>query len=227
MAGLAGLDLDVESLAEELSREHPDDYLFSYEWEPEPQQKDLSKLREPLHQQFANWEATAQGVIRFAKRFGYCPRRLSDWVLLQLRLRCYWKWNNKEDRWDSLMHALTDEIKPGVSLELTGDYEDPAEATVEPNLILTRAKRRLVPTIIPVSFWQYIMLRLMNEPLGRLRICANSGCFSPYFIARRKDQEYCSSDCAGLIAKRRWWQEHGKEWRRKRKKEKGKKKIRR
>jgi hypothetical protein len=41
-----------------------------------------------------------------------------------------------------------------------------------------------------------------------LRICRNSDCRARYFIAARKDQKYCSPECAEpakLAAKRKWW----------------------
>jgi hypothetical protein len=41
-----------------------------------------------------------------------------------------------------------------------------------------------------------------------LRICPNSDCRARYFIATRKDQKYCSPECAEpakLAAKRKWW----------------------
>jgi hypothetical protein len=41
-----------------------------------------------------------------------------------------------------------------------------------------------------------------------LRICQNSDCAVRYFIAARKDQKYCSPECAEpakLEAKRKWW----------------------
>jgi DNA-binding transcriptional regulator GbsR (MarR family) len=52
-----------------------------------------------------------------------------------------------------------------------------------------------------------------------LKYCQNPGCREPYFIAERVSQNVCSVACAKPIqreAKRRWWQEHGEEWRRKR-----------
>jgi hypothetical protein len=61
----------------------------------------------------------------------------------------------------------------------------------------------------------------------RLAICRNGGCITPYFIAQRKTQRYCSEKCAGTFQqehKRRWWREHGNEWRkRKEKAKRGKK----
>jgi hypothetical protein len=43
------------------------------------------------------------------------------------------------------------------------------------------------------------------------RICMNSDCKNRYFIAARKDQKYCSPECAEpakLAAKLKWWHEN-------------------
>lgn len=43
---------------------------------------------------------------------------------------------------------------------------------------------------------------------GHLNVCANQHCPVPYFFSKRKDQKYCSDECAAPAkreAKRRWW----------------------
>lgn len=50
----------------------------------------------------------------------------------------------------------------------------------------------------------------------RSRHCKNPDCAAPYFFAGRRNQKYCSEDCALLqqkAYKRRWWQQNGKKWR--------------
>jgi hypothetical protein len=50
----------------------------------------------------------------------------------------------------------------------------------------------------------------------RMRRCANFECPAPYFIARRLTQKYCADACAQPAqkeSKRRWWREHGSDWR--------------
>ncbi len=45
----------------------------------------------------------------------------------------------------------------------------------------------------------------------RLTFCWNPECLSPYFIAIRRDQKYCSNECswpAKKAAKLKWWHEH-------------------
>jgi hypothetical protein len=54
----------------------------------------------------------------------------------------------------------------------------------------------------------------------RARCCPNPECPAPYFFAKRHSQRYCSEKCAQSgerETKRRWWAEHGKSWRKGRK----------
>ncbi len=72
----------------------------------------------------------------------------------------------------------------------------------------------------PRTDFQHALYLLVSK--SRLaKVCENPDCPAPYFIARKVVQRYCSDGCAGLFQrdwKRRWWAEHGHEWRAKRKK---------
>jgi hypothetical protein len=62
----------------------------------------------------------------------------------------------------------------------------------------------------------------------RLRVCRNRNCQARYFVAARRDQFYCSQDCAAPAireSKRRSWDQHKGKWpsQRRRKKSSGKK----
>lgn len=49
-----------------------------------------------------------------------------------------------------------------------------------------------------------------------MRVCLNPGCPARYFIADRRTQKFCSEKCAEYAQreyKRRWWNDHGSEWR--------------
>ena len=51
------------------------------------------------------------------------------------------------------------------------------------------------------------------------RYCANPECPAPYFFAKRRNQRYCSEICAAPAQrelKRKWWAEHGEDWRKSR-----------
>jgi hypothetical protein len=50
----------------------------------------------------------------------------------------------------------------------------------------------------------------------KTRHCPCPGCPTPYFFATRHTQRYCSEKCAQgsqKQSKRKWWAEHGPEWR--------------
>jgi len=73
------------------------------------------------------------------------------------------------------------------------------------------------------------VLEHLGRCADRLRICANESCPARYFIADYRSQKFCGKDCsepAQREAKRQWWADHGKEWRRKRKNAQAHKKTR-
>jgi hypothetical protein len=54
----------------------------------------------------------------------------------------------------------------------------------------------------------------------RMRCCSNPECPARYFVAKRRSQKYCSEKCAEpaqRLFKRTWWDEHGKQARKKQK----------
>jgi hypothetical protein len=74
------------------------------------------------------------------------------------------------------------------------------------------AKRFRVPP--PTPFEQ--ALTYLVKAGDRARYCANPECPAPYFFVKRKNQRYCSEICAAPAQrelKRKWWAEHGEEWR--------------
>jgi len=85
--------------------------------------------------------------------------------------------------------------------EIDKNFPQPRDLTPEPDMF--------------VSVLLYAL-----EHAHLLKYCQNPGCREPYFIAERVSQNVCSVACAKPIqreAKRRWWQEHGEDWRRKQK----------
>lgn len=60
---------------------------------------------------------------------------------------------------------------------------------------------------------------------NRARYCQNPICPAPYFFAKRHTQRYCCEKCAQggeKESKRKWWAEHGSDWRKRNTKLKGK-----
>jgi hypothetical protein len=76
-------------------------------------------------------------------------------------------------------------------------------------------------TYKPLNEFQAALYALLKH--SRLaEVCARPGCAAPYFVAGRITQQYCSVDCADAMQdewRRNWWNAHGNEWRRKRKKQ--------
>jgi len=62
----------------------------------------------------------------------------------------------------------------------------------------------------PSSLFTVLALSCLNH-WPYFRICLNNDCHNRYFIAARKDQKYCSPECAEparLAAKLKWWHEN-------------------
>jgi hypothetical protein len=92
----------------------------------------------------------------------------------------------------------------------------------EPSIEVDWEEGSLVPA--PRSLNDVVWFTLLAHS-RRLAICANkdNGCPTPYFLKNKPKHRFCSDACA-LPAqrefKRKWWTEHGKEWRRRRSKRK-------
>jgi hypothetical protein len=91
---------------------------------------------------------------------------------------------------------------------------------------------RRVYRIIPVAYWgnpdqpeepsalEQALIWLLKSA-DKTRCCPHPDCPSPYFLAKRRNQRYCSEVCAQRgerELKQKWWQEHGEQWRRQRQK---------
>jgi hypothetical protein len=54
-------------------------------------------------------------------------------------------------------------------------------------------------------------LLYFKKNCNRARRCPSDDCLAPYFVARKKNQKYCSPACvkpAQRATKRRWWKKH-------------------
>lgn len=92
-------------------------------------------------------------------------------------------------------------------------YEHDALADENPFTILEDpAKAFRVPP--PAPFERALTHLVKSADVARY--CANPECPAPYFFAKRRNQRYCSEICAAPAQrelKRKWWAEHGEEWR--------------
>lgn len=201
------------------------------------ERKDLSRLTEPIHRKFANMNDDPDTILAFTKRYGPLTERwqpgdefrqdISDWQMSHRRYCAWWDNNRRGEKWDAfvgnmqeeLLTYLPEQYPKSLHEAMEGESSTPSQGTVDFNLV--RNGKNLSLQLVPSHLWQYLLLLLLREKLGMLRRCENPECSAPRYVARRRDQAYCSTDCAGLIVKRDWWAKHGNEWRRKRKEQKG------
>jgi hypothetical protein len=69
----------------------------------------------------------------------------------------------------------------------------------------------LLPRTVDEALWIALL-----QNYKKLAICENKNCQHPYFLRYRPRQIYCSEKCAlpsQREFKKRWWDEHGKQWR--------------
>ena len=186
-------------------------------------------LKEPPHKVFVNWPASSEGVLAFTKVYGlldpkgkYCAAiggepfsfRVASWVEAQKYFQEYWDWNSDRGKWDVVRHDLETELMPSQIIG-TGDNHEGMMV----NYLSGLGPKPFI-SLAATTLWQYLCASLMFYSVGELRFCQNPDCPAPRFIARRRGQVFCSNDCAGLIAKRRWWARHGEQWRQRRKQDK-------
>lgn len=141
---------------------------------------------------------------------------VASWIEAQKYFREYWNGNATWDKWDVVRLDLISEFMPSEIAGTPPKLRHPG--LVVDDLIVSAPNSLSKPLLVftAMTLWQYLCALLAFHKVGELRNCENLDCPAPRFIARRKDQVYCSNDCAGLIAKRRWWAKHGEQWRQQR-----------
>jgi hypothetical protein len=77
----------------------------------------------------------------------------------------------------------------------------------------------VVKDLSPPGPFEQAILHLLNSA-DRALVCGNPDCPAPLFFRSRTNrrQRYCSPKCSGFgqrEAKRKWWADHGHEWREK------------
>jgi hypothetical protein len=83
------------------------------------------------------------------------------------------------------------------------------------NVLCDPARARHLPPPTPFEHAINYLVKIGDKA----RRCGNPECDAPYFIAKRKNQKYCTEKCAGhgqRELKRSWWAEHGEKWRKER-----------
>lgn len=169
-------------------------------------------------------ETTPEGILEFTRKYGlldptakfrFWPHvgkgnftfKVRMWSEFQKDFQEHWDWNESRNDWETVKHDMWTELSEEV--ENRREFRHPG---IELDYLVSIGRTPFI-VLRAQSLWQYLCTLLMFHEVGDLRRCKNPDCPAPRFIALRKNQFYCSSDCAGLIAKRRWWAAHGEKWR--------------
>jgi hypothetical protein len=182
-------------------------------------QIDLVALRR-IRERFADFippqnmgwlEKTAAKDKGFAKRLSELPSEVSlqeiedgGWIVTLSQMLCnIWiEPDQRQKEWGlfAFRYALY-------------KYEDESLTTEQLfGILMDPAKSFRIPP--PAPFEQ--ALSYLVKAGNKARYCANPDCPAPFFFVQRKNQRYCSEVCAGPAQrelKRKWWAEHGEEWR--------------
>jgi hypothetical protein len=169
---------------------------------------------------FANTSNTPEDIRYFTRKYGVLHRDDLDWIEVApgervvmsdfFMIHCgQWlktqgvfrrEWERERKTDDGLAEKLAKHIAPGLRPgRVVKAFVRPSGKTFE---------LALQPDDLEGALWlAFVGL------FDRTRKCQNPTCTSPYFLASRKDQKFCNEKCSRLVANRRWWDEHGAEWR--------------
>jgi hypothetical protein len=179
-----------------------------------------------LIQQLANLsEANLERFRRLYAQDGlYQANRYPDAKLLQLRdeLRWVWEADAEPGKWDLRTFRSYSGEQNTDGLE-NAIADQPGEAPVTVTICNMWLRREKQPVVVSLKRPRGLRIGPTRQCLpailawgctyysGTLKVCANTDCATPYFISKRKDQKYCSPECAAPAkreAKRKWWKEN-------------------
>jgi hypothetical protein len=121
------------------------------------------------------------------------------YLLLPLRatLRAIWQAPDRRTKEWGMFRVSQDFFHQGNSSLIHSPLDDPW------NVLLTQVK--------PPSQTELLLLEFVKLA-EYTRYCGNPDCTSPYFIASKRSQKYCTTDCASCAQrefKLKWWREKG------------------
>jgi hypothetical protein len=169
---------------------------------------------------FVNTSGTPGEIARFTRRYGVLHRDDVEWLKIapaeriqgdafcihcdqwlenQERMRKEWERTGKPN--ELVAQSLAAHLTPAAPVERA------VRAFVRPD------KRGFQLELQPDDLLGALWLAFIGFS-DRTRKCQNPTCAAPYFLASRRDQKFCNEQCSRLVANRRWWDQHGAEWRR-------------
>jgi hypothetical protein len=141
---------------------------------------------------------------------------LKFWLIYERREKLRGIWEGDED--NALREFLLPPDPP--PLEISGGLQ---VGLVWNSPIVFDLPRSQIVYQPRTDFQRAIYTLFLRSALAK--VCGNPDCQAPYFVAKKATQRYCSDVCAQVFQKawkKKWWAEHGEEWRRGRKKTKRK-----
>ena len=129
-------------------------------------------------------------------------QRLREYWLLPLRMavRAIWRTPDRRARDWGIFRISQDLFS----------RRDHRPLYVPPNSMSDELSALRLPTAC-----EQLLLHLMRLS-DQTRFCANEECPAPYFFALRKNQRYCTPECAKRAqreTKLQWWKKNGNRWR--------------
>jgi hypothetical protein len=190
-----------------------------------------SKLPSSFLVRFLNWEDSPEAILRFARVHGHLlespiPRKEPGDFRFSLEFWRNWR-QSLRSNWESRMRAFKPPpSRPGVvTIEVSGSVLIESRPIAHAWSCDRSGLVYSCPTL-----YEFLLLDLLSIPRERLRKCPNPSCKTPYFVAENLRHQCCSSPCKHWVqhqAKLLWWAEHGRAWRKRRRKAIHEVKIRR
>lgn len=154
----------------------------------------LNRLQSRYSEAFVNCPMIALMMLRDLLRKAWTApgERAAGWYLFQLR----YHHSNTVRR---VRHVQTVDGKPEPEIlsNIPGTVEE---------------AKRIIEQSEPLPMTEFeASVFYLHKNLRRALYCPNTECPAPYFFANRKNQRFCSPECAKpsrVESQRRWWQEN-------------------
>ncbi len=166
--------------------------------------------RTPPHEYLANMKLSSDAVAAFVAIYGspfedfYLPAHVPATVAEGKELALRGKPPLSLDLFRITQDAIRETWKHGPSgktYAMANEQREGAPPTVSGNLAITADGIE----IVAADVWSYIKLAVAHDSaMGKLHICKNPECTSPYFKEQRAGQTFCSHACAVRVSYRRF-----------------------
>jgi hypothetical protein len=152
---------------------------------------DLSHKKETAHEAFANMALDVDSLYVFTKKWGFLEADVDDQGRSVTRIEhvkplqnlLHRAWTGDRDALEKLAKNLEARV------DVTATGIDIAVVNLE-------------------SLVRLLFLR--DHHAGRIKVCANPDCHSPFFLQQRRGQKYCTHKCAVLMNVRRFREREAK-----------------